>query len=127
MLSGPSAAPLFSLPLPSFSLSLRERVRVRGRERARGPFTLTPPHPCPLPEGEGVRPFTPEASFRHVHVLQLRVAFHRRHAEVPADAALLEAAEGGLDVDAAVGVDAQDAALDAPRDAQRPLEVVGPD
>ena len=60
-----------------------------------------------------------------VDVLQFRVAFHRRHAEVAAEAALLEAAEGRFDVDAAVGVDAQHAALDRPatRSARRRLLV----
>ena len=44
--------------------------------------------------------------FSHIHVFEFGVTVHGRHAEVAADATLLEAAKGGLDVDAAVGVDA---------------------
>src|SRR4051812_24399888 len=51
-----------------------------------------------------------------INVLQLRIPLHRRHPQVSADAALLEAAEGGFDVNARVTVDAEHAGFDASRD-----------
>src|SRR6266496_4240858 len=65
-------------------------------------------------------------SLRHVNILQLRIPLHRRHAEVTAQAALFEAAEGSFDVDAGVAVDAEDAALDLARNTQGSAQVVGP-
>ena len=49
-----------------------------------------------------------------VDVLQLGVAFHRGHAQISAEAAVLEATEGSFDVHTGVGIDAEDTALDAP-------------
>src|SRR2546426_2083548 len=68
-----------------------------------------------------------QTSLRHVHIFQLRVTFHRRHAKVAADAAGFEATEGRLDVYAAVAVHAQHPALDGAAYPERASEVVGPE
>src|SRR5258708_4501637 len=70
--------------------------------------------------------FTLHSSLRHINILQLRVSLHRRHPEVAADPALLEAAEGRFDVHTGMAVDAQDTALDLAGHAQGPAQVVGP-
>src|SRR6185369_17207694 len=67
------------------------------------------------------------SAFGNVNILQLRVPFHGRHAEVAADPALFEAAEWRLDMDAAMGIDAQHAAFDPAGEAQSAVQVVGPD
>src|SRR5262249_4385549 len=51
-------------------------------------------------------------SFSHVNILQLSVTFHCRHAEIAAEAALFEAAEGRFDVEGGVAVESQAAAPD---------------
>src|SRR5437764_8160172 len=63
----------------------------------------------------------------HVNVLQFGISLHRGHAEVAADAAAFETAEGRLDVDAGMGIDAENAALDAPRDPKSPLQIARPE
>ena len=62
----------------------------------------------------------------HVNVFDFRVTFHRSHSEVAANAAAFESAEGRLDVHAGMGIDAQDAAFDAAREAERPLQIIRP-
>src|SRR5215470_3099325 len=64
---------------------------------------------------------------RDEHVLDLRVALERMHAELPAEAGLLEAAEGRRDANRAVRVHGEDAGVDRSCDAQRPGAVAGPD
>src|SRR5439155_13869473 len=66
-------------------------------------------------------------SLRHINILQLRITLHRRHAEVAADPALLEAAERRLGMHAGMRVDAQHAALDPARHAQGAAQVVRPE
>src|SRR5688572_1344432 len=62
-----------------------------------------------------------------INVLQFSVSLHRREAQVAAETALLESAEGGFDMDAGVGVDADHAALDSPGNPQRAIDVAGPE
>ena len=119
---------------PALSLSERERVNhsaalaksliVDSVERARKLL--------PLPGGEGRgEPILLRhgygLGFGDVHILQLGVSLHGGHAEVPAEAALFEAPERRLDVDAAMRIDAQHAAFDRPRDAERAAQIVGPE
>src|ERR1044071_7661273 len=66
------------------------------------------------------------ASFGDINIFQLGVALQGRHAEIAAEAALLEAAEGRLRVDARVRVDAQHSAFNRARHANRAAEIIRP-
>src|SRR5258707_10243052 len=64
---------------------------------------------------------------RHEDVLHLRVAVHRMHAQLAAEARLLHAAEGGGHAHRAVGVHREHARVDRPGDSHRARAVAGPD
>src|SRR5258708_7870142 len=66
-------------------------------------------------------------SFRNINVFQFRIALHRGHAKVAAKSALLEAAKGGFQMDAAMGVDAEDTAFHTAGDPQGALEIIRPE
>ena len=61
-----------------------------------------------------------------VVVLEFGKALESVLAEVAAEAGLFEAAKWGFDVNAAVAVDAEDAAFDLATEAKGAFEVVGP-
>src|SRR5439155_15948832 len=63
----------------------------------------------------------------HVNIFQFGVPLHGGHAEVAADAALFETAKRGLDVHAAVRVDAEHAGLNPPGNSKSAAEVVRPE
>src|SRR5437899_2612774 len=63
---------------------------------------------------------------RDIDVLQFGVALQRGHSQIASNPALFETAKGCFKMDAGMGVDAQNAALDRSRDAERALKVIGP-
>src|SRR5687768_17044993 len=114
---------------PSFTFSRRAASVSAGRWLACGSDMHGIRVRCQLTAQSGwlqrlIR--APDVLRPDVHVFQLRVPLHRRHPQVAAEAGLLEAAEGGFDVDGGVGVDAEHAGFNPPRDAQRSADVARP-
>src|SRR4051794_8497703 len=95
--------------------------------------TMTPSRPMPPPAPvithtlPSSLPAMVSAFRRDEHVLDVRVAVERSHAQLAAEPRLLHAAERRVRADRAVRVDREHARGDAARHAQRPRAVARPD
>src|SRR5260221_4664042 len=92
------------------------------------PPPIPPPAPVMTQTFPSRRPLIEFLALRgDVDALDFRIALQRVHAELPAEARLLEAAERRRDAHGRVRVDAQHAALERARHAERASTVARPD
>src|SRR4051794_22971776 len=95
--------------------------------------TIAPSRPMPPPAPVITQtlpsslPAIVSALRRDEHVLHVGIPLERGHTELPPEAGLLHASEGGVHADRAVRVDGQDPGIDRAGDAERASAVARPD